>query len=158
MVQVRACGGAGGAANTCARREPQHARLWAQCPHARSTGCFPQTIPCGKTPAVCGLSAWLDRCLVAPPCPLQEMQPAHYLLPQAGMAPAVRGLTCLSGPLPGAPPCPLQEIQRMHKTGRPVLVGTTSVEKSEQLAGMLDALSIPYEVRAGLPRWPSGAV
>ncbi|MEM6750060.1 MAG: preprotein translocase subunit SecA [Planctomycetota bacterium] len=31
----------------------------------------------------------------------------------------------------------LDEIKRMHDMGRPVLVGTTSVEKSEMLAGML---------------------
>lgn len=34
----------------------------------------------------------------------------------------------------------------MHKTGRPVLVGTTSVEKSEALAALLDEEQIPYEV------------
>eukprot|EP00887_Chlorella_sp_A99_P001989 scaffold18.g1989.t1 len=45
----------------------------------------------------------------------------------------------------------VQEIQRMHKTGRPVLVGTTSVEKSEQLAGMLDELGIPYQLLNAKP-------
>ncbi|EFN52281.1 hypothetical protein CHLNCDRAFT_26946, partial [Chlorella variabilis] len=40
----------------------------------------------------------------------------------------------------------VQEIRRMHKTGRPVLVGTTSVEKSEVLAGMLQEEGIPFQV------------
>ncbi len=31
----------------------------------------------------------------------------------------------------------MKEIKRMHKTGRPVLVGTTSVEQSELLASQL---------------------
>lgn len=31
------------------------------------------------------------------------------------------------------------EIRRMHKAGRPTLVGTTSVERSEALAKLLDA-------------------
>src|SRR5208283_149020 len=31
-----------------------------------------------------------------------------------------------------------QEIEDMHATGRPILVGTTSVEKSEHLAGILE--------------------
>ena len=31
----------------------------------------------------------------------------------------------------------VQEIARFHKKGRPILVGTTSVENSEVLAGML---------------------
>ena len=43
----------------------------------------------------------------------------------------------------------LTEIKRMHKTGRPVLVGTTSVERSEQLAGMLQEAGIKYQVREG---------
>ena len=30
------------------------------------------------------------------------------------------------------------EIRRMHKSGRPTLVGTTSVERSEALAKLLD--------------------
>jgi preprotein translocase subunit SecA len=40
------------------------------------------------------------------------------------------------------------EISRMHKTGRPVLVGTTSVEQSEDLSKKLDELGIPYQVNA----------
>jgi hypothetical protein len=34
----------------------------------------------------------------------------------------------------------------MHKKGRPVLVGTTSVEKSELVGRLLDDAGIPYEV------------
>eukprot|EP00955_Chlamydomonas_euryale_P008054 85247-Chlamydomonas_euryale.AAC.1 len=43
------------------------------------------------------------------------------------------------------------EIRRMHQQGRPVLVGTTSVEKSEGVAAMLDQEGIKYQVgtRAG---------
>ncbi len=40
----------------------------------------------------------------------------------------------------------LTEIKRMNKTGRPVLVGTTSVERSEQLADMLQEAGIKYQV------------
>lgn len=39
-----------------------------------------------------------------------------------------------------------QEIARMHKTGRPVLVGTTSVETSEFVAQMLADKGIRHEV------------
>ncbi|PSC72357.1 translocase subunit chloroplastic [Micractinium conductrix] len=45
----------------------------------------------------------------------------------------------------------VQEIKRMHKTGRPVLVGTTSVEKSEALAALLDEEQIPYELLNAKP-------
>lgn len=38
------------------------------------------------------------------------------------------------------------EISRMHKTGRPVLVGTTSVEQSDVLAQQLQEAGIPHEV------------
>ena len=41
----------------------------------------------------------------------------------------------------------VQEISHMHKKGRPVLVGTTSVERSEYLASQLDDAGIPYQVR-----------
>lgn len=34
------------------------------------------------------------------------------------------------------------EIKRMHKQGRPVLVGTTSVERSEDLAGLLQEAGV----------------
>ncbi|RDX88166.1 Protein translocase subunit SecA, chloroplastic [Mucuna pruriens] len=37
------------------------------------------------------------------------------------------------------------EISRMHKTGRPVLVGTTSVEQSDSLAEQLKEAGIPHE-------------
>lgn len=38
------------------------------------------------------------------------------------------------------------EISRMHKTGRPVLVGTTSVEQSDSLSEQLQEVAIPHEV------------
>mmetsp|Transcript_38121 Transcript_38121/g.107713 ORF Transcript_38121/g.107713 Transcript_38121/m.107713 type:complete len:597 (-) Transcript_38121:59-1849(-) len=43
------------------------------------------------------------------------------------------------------------EIARMHKLGRPVLVGTTSVEKSELVGAMLDNKGIPYELLNAKP-------
>jgi preprotein translocase subunit SecA len=39
------------------------------------------------------------------------------------------------------------EIKRIHKEGRPVLVGTTSVEKSELLSEMLAQEGIKHQVR-----------
>jgi len=36
----------------------------------------------------------------------------------------------------------------MHKTGRPVLVGTTSVEQSDSLSELLKEAEIPHEVRS----------
>ncbi len=39
-----------------------------------------------------------------------------------------------------------EEIARVHEQGRPMLVGTTSVEKSERLAGLLEARGIPHEL------------
>ncbi|MGC9022982.1 MAG: preprotein translocase subunit SecA, partial [Dissulfurimicrobium sp.] len=39
-----------------------------------------------------------------------------------------------------------KEIKRLHEEGRPVLVGTTSVEKSEQLSQLLKKMGIPHEV------------
>lgn len=39
------------------------------------------------------------------------------------------------------------EIARMHKTGRAVLVGTTSVEQSDELSQLLQEAGIPHEVR-----------
>ena len=44
-----------------------------------------------------------------------------------------------------------KEISRMHKKGRPVLVGTTSVERSEQIAELLDEDGIPYELLNAKP-------
>ncbi|XP_074303697.1 protein translocase subunit SecA, chloroplastic [Silene latifolia] len=43
------------------------------------------------------------------------------------------------------------EISRMHKTGRPVLVGTTSVEQSELLSEQLTQVGIPHEVLNAKP-------
>ena len=40
----------------------------------------------------------------------------------------------------------IQEIEKMVKEGRPVLVGTTSVEISEMLSKMLDMRKIPHNV------------
>lgn len=38
------------------------------------------------------------------------------------------------------------ELKRMNKTGRPVLVGTTSVEKSETLSALLIEEGIKHQV------------
>ncbi len=38
------------------------------------------------------------------------------------------------------------EIARMHKTGHPVLLGTTSMEQSEALSKQLTETSIPHQV------------
>ncbi|KAL8139048.1 hypothetical protein V2J09_005049 [Rumex salicifolius] len=43
------------------------------------------------------------------------------------------------------------EISRMNKTGRPVLVGTTSVEQSDSLSGQLKEAGIPHEVLNAKP-------
>ncbi|KAJ9696830.1 hypothetical protein PVL29_008840 [Vitis rotundifolia] len=43
------------------------------------------------------------------------------------------------------------EISRMHKTGRPVLVGTTSVEQSDSLSVQLNEAGIPHEVLNAKP-------
>ncbi|KAI9182043.1 hypothetical protein LWI28_021481 [Acer negundo] len=43
------------------------------------------------------------------------------------------------------------EIARMHKTGRPVLVGTTSVEQSDSLSEQLQEAGIPHEVLNAKP-------
>ncbi|PIN20103.1 hypothetical protein CDL12_07200 [Handroanthus impetiginosus] len=43
------------------------------------------------------------------------------------------------------------EISRMNKTGRPVLVGTTSVEQSDALSGLLHEAGIPHEVLNAKP-------
>ncbi|EFJ50912.1 hypothetical protein VOLCADRAFT_57571 [Volvox carteri f. nagariensis] len=45
----------------------------------------------------------------------------------------------------------VQEIRNMHKTGRPVLVGTTSVEKSEILSAMLQEKGIAHQVLNAKP-------
>ncbi|CAA7013079.1 unnamed protein product [Microthlaspi erraticum] len=43
------------------------------------------------------------------------------------------------------------EIARMHKTGRAVLVGTTSVEQSDELSQLLQEAGIPHEVLNAKP-------
>ncbi|XP_017235836.1 protein translocase subunit SECA1, chloroplastic [Daucus carota subsp. sativus] len=43
------------------------------------------------------------------------------------------------------------EISRMHKTGRPVLVGTTSVEQSDTVSMQLREAGIPHEVLNAKP-------
>ncbi|XP_059625511.1 protein translocase subunit SecA, chloroplastic isoform X2 [Cornus florida] len=43
------------------------------------------------------------------------------------------------------------EISRLHKTGRPVLVGTTSVEQSDALSEQLHEAGIPHEVLNAKP-------
>ena len=40
----------------------------------------------------------------------------------------------------------VDEIQKMNSTGRPVLIGTRSIDKSEKLSGMLTAAQIPHQV------------
>jgi len=40
----------------------------------------------------------------------------------------------------------VEEIKRVHETGRPVLVGTVSVEKSERLSGMLLRTGVKHNV------------
>ncbi len=40
----------------------------------------------------------------------------------------------------------VDEIQEAHKAGQPVLVGTTSIEKSEYLSGLLKDAKIPHNV------------
>jgi len=39
-----------------------------------------------------------------------------------------------------------KEIKEMHEKGRPVLVGTTSVENSEKLSALLKKMGVPHEV------------
>jgi len=40
----------------------------------------------------------------------------------------------------------VREIEQLHKQGRPVLIGTTSIEKSEYLSELLKRKGIPHEV------------
>src|SRR6202042_906575 len=40
----------------------------------------------------------------------------------------------------------LDEIREVHETGRPVLVGTTSIEKSEEVSEMLTQYGIQHQV------------
>lgn len=44
-----------------------------------------------------------------------------------------------------------QECAQMHEMGRPVLIGTTSVEKSEYLSELLNQLQIPYNLLNARP-------
>jgi preprotein translocase subunit SecA len=44
-----------------------------------------------------------------------------------------------------------KECQAMHQTGRPVLVGTTSVEKSELLASLLKQMDVPHNLLNAKP-------
>ncbi|MCP6762603.1 MAG: preprotein translocase subunit SecA [Fischerella sp. CENA71] len=44
-----------------------------------------------------------------------------------------------------------KECSEMHQLGRPVLVGTTSVEKSEYLSQLLKQMEIPYELLNARP-------
>ncbi|KAG1679248.1 hypothetical protein FOA52_009277 [Chlamydomonas sp. UWO 241] len=45
----------------------------------------------------------------------------------------------------------VEEIQRMHATGRPILVGTTSVDKSEVLSAMLAERGIKFQTLNAKP-------
>ncbi|TSA00392.1 MAG: preprotein translocase subunit SecA [Deltaproteobacteria bacterium] len=40
----------------------------------------------------------------------------------------------------------LEEVKELHKQGRPVLVGTVSIEKSERLSGLLTRNGVPHNV------------
>jgi preprotein translocase subunit SecA len=40
----------------------------------------------------------------------------------------------------------VEEIRELHKQGRPVLVGTISIEKSERLSSMLKRQGVPHNV------------
>ena len=40
----------------------------------------------------------------------------------------------------------VEEIERAHGAGQPILVGTTSIEKSEALSGMLKTAGVPHNV------------
>ena len=44
-----------------------------------------------------------------------------------------------------------EECAQMHEMGRPVLIGTTSVEKSEYLSGLLNQRQIPYNLLNARP-------
>ncbi|MBS3735840.1 MAG: preprotein translocase subunit SecA [Candidatus Bipolaricaulota bacterium] len=39
-----------------------------------------------------------------------------------------------------------EEVERLHEIGRPVLVGTNAIEKSERLSSLLDKRGVPHEV------------
>src|SRR5207249_6097287 len=44
-----------------------------------------------------------------------------------------------------------EEVKRLRELGRPVLIGTRSVEKSEKLSHFLDAASVPHRVLNARP-------
>ena len=54
--------------------------------------------------------------------------------PMAGLA---RAHAVLVTKLPAGPSAVVEEIRRVHATGRPILVGTISVQESEEIAGQL---------------------
>ena len=47
--------------------------------------------------------------------------------------------------------CIAQECREMYNLGRPVLIGTTTIEKSELLAGLLSEYEIPYRLLNARP-------
>jgi len=47
----------------------------------------------------------------------------------------------------------VEEIAELHKAGRPVLVGTTSIEKSEELSTLLKRRGIPHQVLNAKPMY-----
>ena len=40
----------------------------------------------------------------------------------------------------------VKEVERRHATGQPMLIGTTSIEQSEELSHMLDQVNVPHSV------------
>jgi len=40
----------------------------------------------------------------------------------------------------------IEDITERHATGQPILIGTTSVEKSEYISGLLKKNGVPHEV------------
>jgi preprotein translocase subunit SecA len=47
-----------------------------------------------------------------------------------------------------------EEVEFMYSQGRPVLVGTTSVEQSEYLSGLLREWNIPHNILNARPKVP----
>jgi hypothetical protein len=72
------------------------------------------------------------------------------LHPQATITGHIRhsSFLTITAPLPPWLQAVVTEIKRMHQTGRPVLVGTTSVEKSEYLSSLLTEQGIKHQVGA----------
>lgn len=48
----------------------------------------------------------------------------------------------------GANAAMLTEVERLHKDGRPVLIGTTNVQMSDQTAKDLEERGVPCQVQA----------